>query len=100
MAEIRMFHDCYQQAEAADNLGLIEQSLHSLMDAIFTCAYLYGIPLDAVFAEVHRSNMAKCVDGVVLRRADGKVRKPPGWTPPDIRAVLFATASQRGPSVP
>jgi predicted HAD superfamily Cof-like phosphohydrolase len=27
-------------------------------------------------------------DGTVKRRADGKVMKPDGWTPPDIAGVL------------
>jgi predicted HAD superfamily Cof-like phosphohydrolase len=44
-----------------------------------------GIDGDAVFAEVHRSNMAKG-DGPM--RADGKRLKPPGWKPPDVLGVL------------
>ena len=52
-----------------------------------------GIPLNAVFAEVHRSNMAKLMpDGSVLLRADGKILKPEHWTPPDIQAVLATYA--------
>ncbi|MEU3013371.1 hypothetical protein [Nocardia asteroides] len=38
--------------------------------------------------EVTRSNLAKIVDGVVVKRADGKVRKPIGWTAPDIAGAL------------
>lgn len=49
----------------------------------------WGIPLDAVTDEVHRSNMAK-VGGEV--RADGKILKPAGWTPPDIAGVLARAA--------
>jgi predicted HAD superfamily Cof-like phosphohydrolase len=45
----------------------------------------WGLPLDAVTDEVHRSNMAK-VGGPV--RADGKILKPAGWTPPDVAGVL------------
>jgi hypothetical protein len=33
--------------------------------------------------------MAKLVDGKVIRREDGKILKPAGWTPPDIKGVLF-----------
>lgn len=39
--------------------------------------------------EVVRSNMAKCIDGKIIMRDDGKVLKPEGWTPPDIRSILF-----------
>ncbi len=54
-----------------------------------------GLPLEALWNEVHRSNMAKATeqpDGTfkVVRRADGKVLKPEGWTPPDIAGVLRA----------
>lgn len=50
----------------------------------------YGIDLDAVFAEVHRSNMRKLgEDGKPIYRAsDNKIRKPPNWQPPDIAGVL------------
>lgn len=42
-----------------------------------------------VFKEVHRSNMAKLgPDGKPLRREDGKVIKPEGWTKPDIAGEL------------
>lgn len=42
----------------------------------------------AVFAEVHRANMAKASGG---RRADGKVMKPEGWRPPNVAGVLAGT---------
>tara|TARA_R110001606_G_scaffold297277_1_gene445048 strand:- start:16871 stop:17338 length:468 start_codon:yes stop_codon:yes gene_type:complete len=38
--------------------------------------------------EVTRSNLAKIVDGKVLRRADSKILKPDGWQPPDIAGAL------------
>lgn len=40
--------------------------------------------------EVVRSNLSK-IDGSlgpILRREDGKIQKPEGWTPPDIARVL------------
>ena len=43
---------------------------------------------DDAFNEVHRSNMAKLVDGKVLRREDGKVLKPEGWQPPQLAQFL------------
>ena len=49
-----------------------------------------GWPMPEGWAEVMRSNFAK-IDphtGYVLRRPDGKVLKPVGWTPPDLAAVL------------
>jgi hypothetical protein len=44
---------------------------------------------DAAVAEVHRSNLTKLGDdGKPVYRADGKIGKPPGWSPPDLRRVL------------
>lgn len=46
-------------------------------------AVAYGIPFDAVFAEVHRSNMTK-----INTPAEAKLVKGPGYEPPDIAGVL------------
>ena len=76
--------------DAEENADIVEIA-DALADIIYIAcgtAVSYGIPLDKVFEEVHRSNMAKLVDGKVLRRADGKVQKPEGWTPPDIAGIL------------
>ena len=55
-----------------------------------------GIPFDAVWRAVHESNMAKRgPNGEITRRADGKMLKPPGWTPPDIAAVLRDTGGAK-----
>ena len=43
---------------------------------------------DEAFNEVHRSNMAKLVDGKVIRREDGKVLKPNGRKPPQLAQFL------------
>lgn len=49
----------------------------------------YGIPLDSVFAEVHRSNMSKLMpDGTARLREDGKVLKGPNYRPADVAGVL------------
>jgi predicted HAD superfamily Cof-like phosphohydrolase len=45
----------------------------------------FGIEGDAIAREVHRRNMQKRKGPV---RADGKIEKPPGWTPPDIAGEL------------
>jgi len=73
----------------------LEHDIVEIADALADIIYIacgtavsYGIPLDKVFEEVHRSNMAKLVDGKPLKREDGKVIKPVGWTAPDIAGVL------------
>jgi predicted HAD superfamily Cof-like phosphohydrolase len=75
-------------AEYANDLVEVADAIADIIYIACGTAVSYGIPLDDVFAEVHRSNMAKLVDGKVIRREDGKVQKPEGWTAPDIKSVL------------
>lgn len=52
-------------------------------------AAVFGIPLDATFREVHRSNMSKLdADGKPVFREDGKVIKSDLYSPPDLDSVL------------
>ncbi len=80
----------YNVGEDKNDIVEIADALADLIYIAYGTAVAYGIPLDKVFAEVHRSNMAKLVDGKVIRRDDGKVLKPAGWTPPDIKSILDA----------
>jgi hypothetical protein len=48
-----------------------------------------NIPQQKVWDEVSRSNLSKISSsGKVLKRGDGKVMKPEGWTPPDIKTII------------
>jgi predicted HAD superfamily Cof-like phosphohydrolase len=49
-----------------------------------------NIPQQEVWDEVARSNLQKVdpITGKVLKREDGKVLKPEGWTPPDIKSIF------------
>ena len=78
----------YLNAEENANLVEIADALADIIYIACGTAVSYGIPLDDIFEEVHASNMAKLVDGKVIRRADGKVQKPEGWQPPDIKRIL------------
>jgi predicted HAD superfamily Cof-like phosphohydrolase len=80
----------YVVAEYKDDLIEIADALADIIYITCGTAVSYGIPLDKLFAEVHRSNMAKLVDGKVIRRSDGKVQKPEGWTPPNVKRVLYS----------
>ena len=81
-----------EYAEAARGGDLVE-----VLDALADIAYIlagtvinHGMQhvFDDAFAEVHRSNMAKLVDGKVLRREDGKVMKPENWLPPNLSQFI------------
>ena len=83
--------DEYADAEDRRDLVQIADALADMVYVIYGTALEYGLDLDAVLREVHRSNMAKLgPDGKPIRREDGKVLKPEGWTPPDIEGALAA----------
>lgn len=72
----------YVEAEATDDLVKIADALGDMVYVIYGTALTYGIDLDAVVAEIHRSNMTK------ETHPSGKAAKGPGYEPPDIRRVL------------
>jgi predicted HAD superfamily Cof-like phosphohydrolase len=79
----------YMESEEKDDLENLAKELADIIYITCGTAASYGIPLDRVFNEVHKSNMAKLVDGKALRREDGKILKPEGWMPPDIKKILW-----------
>lgn len=82
----------YEQGEYNNDLENIAKELADIIYIVCGTAVSYGIPLDKVFDAVHESNMAKLVDGKPIRREDGKILKPEGWTPPDIKKILYGVS--------
>lgn len=77
--------------EAMDQRNVVEiaDALADLLYVVYGAAVAFGIPIDAVFDEVHDSNMSKLgEDGKPIHRPDGKVMKGPNFRLPDIRKVL------------
>lgn len=73
----------------ADNRVGIARELADVVYVAYGTAYSLGIDLDEVLAEVHRANMTKRdADGRFALRADGKVLKPAGFTPPDVAGIV------------
>lgn len=76
--------------EAERKLVAVADALADLIYVTYGAALEYGIDLDAVVAEVHRSNMSKLgEDGKPIHRSDGKVLKGPHYSEPDLHAILF-----------
>lgn len=71
------------------DLVAIADALADVVYVAYGAAVTYGIDLDAVISEVHRSNMSKLdEDGRPVLRDDGKVLKSHRYRPPQIGAVL------------
>ena len=85
----------YNTAEHDNNFIEVADALADLIYIACGTAASYGIPLNAIFEEVHRSNMAKLVDGKPLKREDGKIIKPEGWKPPDIEKIIKETKNEK-----
>lgn len=51
-------------------------------------AYLAGLDKDGADQAVLGSNDAKLVDGKPVLAPGGKILKPPGWRPPDLRGFV------------
>lgn len=79
LVEAFLAKDMVEIADAcADLKWVIEGLEHTL-----------NIPQQEVWDEVARSNLQKIgTDGKVHKREDGKVMKPEGWTPPDIKSLF------------
>jgi predicted HAD superfamily Cof-like phosphohydrolase len=73
---------------ARDLVGIAD-ALADITYVVYGTALTYGIDLDSVLGEVHRSNMSKLdQDGKPIIRTDGKVLKSERYSPPNIAAVL------------
>jgi predicted HAD superfamily Cof-like phosphohydrolase/GNAT superfamily N-acetyltransferase len=102
LAELRqrlLTEEVDELAEAVRS-GEVLGIAHELADVVYIAygtALTYGIDLDAVLAEVHRSNMTKLDrDGRPVRRADGKVIRSDRYRPPDLARALTGQHAQPG----
>jgi predicted HAD superfamily Cof-like phosphohydrolase len=79
----------YVDAVAAADVVEVADALADIVYVAYGAALTHGIDLDAVLAEVHRSNMSKLgADGKPIYREDGKVLKGPNYFQPDVAGVL------------
>ena len=89
---VSMVEEEVAELRAAYNDKNIVEIADALADVVYTaigCAEDFGIDLNAVLEEVHASNLRKIWgDGKVHYHPNGKVAKPTGWTPPNIKGVL------------
>lgn len=71
------------------DLTKVAKELADILYVVYGTAAAYGIPIDNVFREVHRSNMSKLgEDGKPIYREDGKVLKGPNYSPANIDKIM------------
>ena len=88
----------YREAAEAHDLVAVADALSDLMYVVLGTYVSHGLQnaAEALFAEVHRSNMSKLdASGNVIYRVDGKVLKSDRWRPPDLRAILAEEVAGR-----
>jgi predicted HAD superfamily Cof-like phosphohydrolase len=79
--------DEVKESMATGDLAAVAKEMADLLYVVYGTAVSYGIDMEPVFQEVHRSNLSK-VGG--YKRADGKWVKPPTYSPACIGPILDA----------
>lgn len=77
---------CYNETK---NINTIKETL----DLIYVAAQYLNVTIGPDKAKecwdaLQANNMSKCVDGKLVKRADGKVLKPEGYKKLDLSAIL------------
>jgi predicted HAD superfamily Cof-like phosphohydrolase len=81
----------YRDASASGDIVAVADALTDLAYVLFGTYVSHGLeePAEALFDEVHRSNMSKLDEsGRPIYRADGKVLKSARFSEPDLAKVL------------
>ena len=80
----------YCDACVYGNLTEVADALGDMLYILCGTILAHGMQdkITEVFDEIHRSNMSKIEDGVVLRREDGKVLKGKNYFKPNIKQIL------------
>jgi len=89
---IRLIQEEFEElrdAMASEDLTSIAKEMADLLYVVYGTAVSYGIDMEPVFREVHRSNMSK-VGG--YKREDGKWIKPSTYSPACIAPILAGQA--------
>lgn len=82
----------FRNAGEAQDLVEIADALADLLYVVYGAGVTYGIDLEPIFREIHRSNMSKG-EPEVRRRPDGTIFKGDHYRPPDVRSLLVSQAA-------
>jgi len=82
----------FARAGAQGNIVGVADALADLLYVVYGSAVSFGIDIEEIFREVHRSNMTKDGGGKAL---NGKVLKGPNWSPPNLWPILKRQSTPR-----
>ena len=77
-----------RMADFNDDLVEVADAIGDLLVVVLGTAVAYGIDIDPIFQEIHRSNMSKFIDG--HKREDGKWIKGPSYSPANLKPIIEA----------
>lgn len=83
--------DELKESMAEGNLAALAKEMADLLYVVYGTAVSYGIDMEPVFREVHRSNLSK-VGG--YKREDGKWVKPSTYSPASIEPIIESQAGE------
>lgn len=80
-----------EELKDKEKIVFIAEELAGLHYLLLGTVNQYGLQSvwDDIMKEVHRSNLTKIVDGKVIKNDDGKVIKPEGYEPPNLKSIIF-----------
>ena len=90
-ALMHMLADRIKSGQYDVTIGSRANALDALCDQIVTAvgvAHCAGMRIEDALAEVDRANWSKFVDGQPLRDANGKIKKGPYYTPPNLEGLF------------
>jgi hypothetical protein len=90
--------DKWLEHPSLENLTEVLDGAVDTIYVVLQLCYTMDLPFTDAFIEVHASNLEKLRrggDGNLLKRADGKILKPAGWTKPDLFTILHEHANKR-----
>ena len=84
------------ELEDSRNLVELADAIGDLMYVVIGTAIAYGIDMEPIFNEIHRSNMTKFIDG--HKNHHGKWIKGPSYSPANLKPIIDAQLGIKSPS--
>jgi len=91
--EMQNMGNAFKRGNYDRAVGLADR--HELLDAdvdvmVVTVGSMMtsGADVHGACREVNRANLAKIIDGAVIKDENGKIQKPSGWKPPDLHPFV------------